>query len=132
MLTDQEFITLQEKTQCQVHLIFERALGNLKEFESSNSMRLRRCSSEHQQVLGNNEPLFRFSNPENSTKSVLEEHKDYILTEAKSEVGKQECRAHFLGNSIRDLQRQFDSNRLEIYCTNQRCEESRKRASQTS
>ena len=31
---------------------------------------------EHQQVLGNNEPLFRLSNLENLAKSFLEEHKD--------------------------------------------------------
>ena len=36
---------------------------------------------------------------------------------------KQECRANFLDNSFRDLQRQLDSDRLEIYCTNQDYEE---------
>ena len=49
-----------------------------------------------------------------------------MLADAKSEVRKQECRADFLDSSVRDLQRHFDSNRLEIYCTNQGCEESRK------
>ena len=39
---------------------------------------------------------------------------------------KQECRADFLDSSVRDLQRPLDSNRLEIYCTNQGYEESRK------
>ena len=39
-----------------------------------------------------------------------------MLAEAKSEVRKQECRADFLDSSFRDLQRQLDSNRLEIYC----------------
>ena len=39
---------------------------------------------------------------------------------------KQECIADFLDNSVRDLQRQIDSNRLEIYCTKQGFEESRK------
>ena len=48
-------------------------------------------SSEHQQVLGNNEPLFRFSHPENSAKSLLEGHRDHMLAEAKSEIRKQEC-----------------------------------------
>ena len=65
-------------------------------------------------------------------KSFLEEHKDYFLAEAKSEVRKQECRADFLDSSVRDLQKQLDSNRLEICCTYQGYEESRKRASQTS
>ena len=59
-------------------------------------------------------------------KSYLEEHEDYMLAQAKSEVRKQECRADFLDSSVRDLQRQLDSNRLEICCTNQGCEESRK------
>ena len=49
-----------------------------------------------------------------------------MLAEAKSEVRKQECRADFLDSSVRDLQRRVDSNRLEIYCTNQGNEESRK------
>ena len=49
-----------------------------------------------------------------------------MIAEAKSEVRKQECRADFLDSSVRDLQRQLDSNRLEIYCTNQGYEQSRK------
>ena len=49
-----------------------------------------------------------------------------MLAEAKSEERKQVCRADFLDNSVRDLQRQLDSTRLEIYSTNQRHEESRK------
>ena len=39
---------------------------------------------------------------------------------------KQECRTEFLDSSVRDLQRQLDSNRVEIYCTNRGNEESRK------
>ena len=78
------------------------------------------------QVLGSNEPLCRFSDPEDSMKSFLEEHKDYMLAEAKSEVRKQEWRADVLDSSVRDLQRQLDSNRLEINCTNQGYEEYRK------
>ena len=60
-------------------------------------------------------------------KQFLEKHKDHLLAEAKSEMRNQECRADFLDSSVRDLQRQLDSNRLEIYCTNQTYEESRKR-----
>ena len=59
-------------------------------------------------------------------KSYLEEHEDYMLAEAKSEVRKQECRADFLDSSVRDLQRQLDSNRLEIGCASQCYEDSRK------
>ena len=46
------------------------------------------------------------------------------------EVRKQECRADFLDSSVRDLQRQLDFNRLEIYCTNQGYEESRREQAQ--
>ena len=46
-------------------------------------------SSRHQQILGNNEPLFRFSNPETSVKAVFEGHRDHMFAEAKSEIMKQ-------------------------------------------
>ena len=49
-----------------------------------------------------------------------------MLAGAKSEVRKQESRAEILDSSVRDLQRQLDSNRLKICCANQGCEESRK------
>ena len=49
-----------------------------------------------------------------------------MLAEAKSGVRKQVCRADCLDNSVRDLQRQFHSTRLEIKSTNQGHEESRK------
>ena len=50
------------------------AVFKQKEVESRSTFRQRRSSPfEHQQVLGNNEPLFRFSNPENSMKSFPEE-----------------------------------------------------------
>ena len=39
-------------------------------------------SSEHQQARGKNEPLFRFSHPENSVNSFLEEHRDYMLAKS--------------------------------------------------
>ena len=39
---------------------------------------------------------------------------------------KQACRVDVLDSSVRDLQRQLHANRLEIYCTNQGYEESRK------
>ena len=48
-----------------------------------------------------------------------------MLAEAKSAVRKQDCRADFLDSSVHDLHKQLDSNRLEIYCTNQGFEESR-------
>ena len=84
-------------------------------------------SSEHQQVLGNNEPLFRFWNPANYIKSCFEEQKDYLLVEAKSEVRKQGSRADYLDSLVPDLQRE---NLIpivwKIFCANQGCEASRR------
>ena len=58
-------------------------------------------------------------------KSFPEEHGDYMIAEAISEVRKHESRADCLDSSVRDLQRHLVSNRLDIYCTNQGFEESR-------
>ena len=49
-----------------------------------------------------------------------------MFAEAKSEGRRHGSRADYLDSSVRDLQRQLDSNCLEIYGTNQGCEESRK------
>ena len=49
-----------------------------------------------------------------------------MLAEAESEVRKHGSRADFLDSSVRDLQRQLESDRLEIYCTNQGYQESRR------
>ena len=56
------------------------------------------CSLRHQQVLGNNEPVFRLSNPENSVKSILEGHRDHLLAEVRSELVKQGYKVEFLKN----------------------------------
>ena len=64
--------------------------------------------------MGNNEPLFRFSNPETSVKSILEGHREHMLAEAKSEIMKQECKVDSLNTCIRELQRQAHSQRLEL------------------
>ena len=56
-------------------------------------------SSGHQPLQGKDETFFKFS--------------DHMLAEAKSEVRKQGCRADILDSSIRDLQRQLDSNRFK-------------------
>ena len=76
--------------------------------------------------MGNNEPFFRFSNPGNSIRTFLEEQREFLLAAAKSEVRMHESRADYLDSSVRDLQRQLDSSCLEIYCTNQGYEESRR------
>ena len=51
------------------------------------------------------------------------------LQKQKSDVRMQESRADCLDSAVRDLQRHLDSNRLEIYCTNQGDEESRREQS---
>ena len=60
-------------------------------------------SLRHQQALGNNEPLFRFSNSETSVNSILEGHRDRMLAEAKYEIMKQECKVDPLNTCTRDL-----------------------------
>ena len=44
----------------------------------------------HQQVFGSNEPFFRFSNPVKSAKSLLAGNRYHLLSEARSELMKQE------------------------------------------
>ena len=102
MLTDHEFITPFEKTRCQVHLTFEKVQTTRKSSQEALSDR-DHFSLEHQQGLGKNEPQFRFSNPEIFMKSFLEEHEDYMVAEAKSEVRKRGCRADFLDSSVRNI-----------------------------
>ena len=94
-----------------------------KQVESRSSFRQRRFFL---RFLGNNEPSFSFPDPTNSAKSLLDGKRDYSLVEAKSEVQKHESRADYFDGPVRHLQRQLDSNRLKIYCTNQDYEESRK------
>ena len=83
-------------------------------------------SLRHQQVFGSNEPFFRFSHPENSAKSLLEDHRDHMLAEAKSEILKQECKVDSLNTCIRELQRQAHSHRLETDSANCGYEEPRR------
>ena len=71
-------------------------------------------SSGHQPVQGKDEPEFRFSDPEEAARLVLEEQRDHPLAEAKSEILKPECEVDSLLTSIRDFQRQAHSNRLEM------------------
>ena len=41
-------------------------------------------------VFGTNEPIFRFSNPTNVAKSLLDGNRDHLLTQARSKPMKQE------------------------------------------
>ena len=47
-------------------------------------------SLRHQQVFGSNKPFIRFSNPANVEKSLLDGNRDHLLTQAISELMKQE------------------------------------------
>ena len=85
-----------------------------------------RISSGHQTVQGKGESFFKFSDPEEATRTVLEEQRDHQLAEAKSEILKQECKVDTLNTCIRELQRQAHSNRLELDSVNCVYEESRR------
>ena len=122
--TDREFVTLSEKTQCPVHLTSEKVKGNLpqcfhtKRMSSQETLSDREgVSSGHQSVLGKGETFFRFSDPEEPARTVLEDKRDHLLAEAKSEILKQECRVDTLNTCIRD--------RLEVDGVNCGYEESR-------
>ena len=65
-------------------------------------------------VRGEIEALSRLSETENDARPSLEEQRDHLLAEAKSEVLKQECRTNFVDCSIREDQRQIHSSRMEI------------------
>ena len=67
----------------------------------------------HRAVQGENEAPSRLSESENDTRLILEEQR-YHLAEARSEVLKQECSVDFLDSSIRELQRQIHSSRMEV------------------
>ena len=97
-----------------------------KDIESRNIFRQRRFFLRTSTGSMKQRTSIQISTPENSTKSFLEGHSDSMLAEAKSEGRRHESRADYLDSSVRDLQRQLDSNCLEIYCTNEGYEESRK------
>ena len=63
---DVKFISRSEEYRENRRVVFKQ-----KQVESRNLFRQRRFSSGHQQVMGNNELLFRFSHPANSVKSLL-------------------------------------------------------------
>ena len=72
-------------------------------------------SLKHQQVFGSDEPIFRFSNPANFAKSLLDGNRDHLLTQARSELMKHEHQVGSLNTcSINELQQQTYAQRLEI------------------
>ena len=65
-------------------------------------------------VLRSDESIFRNSNPANVAKSLLDGNGDHLLTQARSELMKQEHKVESLNNCISELQRQAYAQRLEL------------------
>ena len=76
-------------------------------------------SSAHRAGQGENETSSRYSEADKDLRLVLEEQRNQSLSEAKSELLKQECRAERADAIIRELQRQVQSDRMEIGNTNE-------------
>ena len=89
-------------------------------------------SSGHQPVEGKGQIFHRFSDPEEAARLVLEEQRDHLLAEGKSEILKQECKVDTLDTCIREFQRQAHSNRLEMDNVHYGYEESRREQTEVS
>ena len=118
VLNGRKFITLNEKTWCPVHL---QVQGNLSRcFQAKNRLNQETFSDRedfpfrHQQVLGSNEPFFRFSFHANVAKSLLDGNRDHLLAETRSELMKQEYKVESLNTCISELQQQTCAQRLEL------------------
>ena len=83
-------------------------------------------SLRHQQVFGSNVPFIRFSNPANVSKSLLDGNRGELLTQARSELMKQEYKVEFLNTCISELQQQTYAQRLEVEDAHHGCVESRR------
>ena len=64
--------------------------------------------------LGGNESIFREANPANVAKSLLDGNRDHLLTQARSELMKQEHKVESLNNFLSELQQQAYAQRLEL------------------
>ena len=71
--------------------------------------------------FGNEEPgnqfkssVFRNADPSNEERSLLEGNKDHLLSQAKSELMRQEHQVGSLNNCISELQQQAHAQRLEL------------------
>ena len=71
-------------------------------------------SEREQPVLDSNESIFRFSNLANVAKSLLGGNRDHLLTQARSELMKQEHKVESLNNCVNELQQQAHAQRLEL------------------
>ena len=76
--------------------------------------------------FGSNESIFRNSNPANVAKSLLDGNRDHLLTQARSELMKQEHKVESLNNCINVLQQHAYAQRLELEDAHQGYVESRR------
>ena len=122
------------KTWCQVHLIFEKKCREpCPQCSHTNESRVKShiptetaFLQDVNQFNGKGETFLRFSDPEEAARLVLEEQRDHLLAEAKSEIFKQECKLDTLNTCILELQRQAHSNLVEMDDVNYGYEESRR------
>ena len=77
-------------------------------------------------VSGSNESIFRNSIPANVANSLLDGNGDHLLTQARSEVVKQEYEVESLNNRISEVQQQAYAQRLELEDTHHGYVESRR------
>ena len=61
-----------------------------------------------------NSSIFKHADPLNLGRSRLEGNKDLLLSQARSELIKQEHKVESLNNCISELQQQADAQRLEL------------------
>ena len=58
--------------------------------------------------------IFKFADPSNLRRSLLEGNKDHLLSQARSELMKQEHQVGSLNNCVGELQQQAYAQRLEL------------------
>ena len=81
-------------------------------FSSQN--RLRQETFSDSRFWGATNYFFRFSNPANVAKSLLDGNRDHLLAEARSELMTQEYKVESLDTCISELQQQTHAQRLEL------------------
>ena len=65
-------------------------------------------------ILKSDESIFRDANPAKVAKSLLEGNRDYLLTQTRSELMKQEQKVESLHSCISELQQQPYARRLDL------------------
>ena len=109
--TNHLFVSPAAKTLCSSSSRFRVSAGRLAAVFSQNGKSSQEFHSDresiplaHRAVQGENEALSRLSEAENDTRLILEEQRNQLLSEAKSEVLKQECKAERADGAICELQ----------------------------